>query len=800
MTRYKHSDRPIPQFFLVIVLAIAGAAMFGCASAGHGAPQTSASPANATSTEVGSKAYDDRDEVEVPSGEAPPISPFETAWNDMSPGAGVSENTPDRTRREPLPDIVVDVRSRMEEAYQSGLGAYRAGRFDEAKEYFDFAVDVVLSSGIDLTEQPALKRAFDEVVRDVAVLDADLYTREAAERTSDAPVDLLQDITSYLSPREAERERQRIEKFVTEVTYDLPMVLNPKVLYFVEVFQTRLRKEFDAGRVRSGRYIKLIKKIFREAGLPEDLAYMAHQESAYKNTAYSRARATGMWQFMSFTGRKYGLKRNIWVDERRDFEKATRAAAAYLKDNYARFGDWYLAMAAYNAGEGKIGRAIRRTGSRDFWKIARTRSIRRETKNYIPAILASILIDKSPADYGFDPEIDPPLKWDTLTIDKPTDLQVIADATGTSLKEIRELNPELRGLVTPPNVPLYTVRVPRGTKRDLRARLATLTDEERVSWTRHVVRRGENFTKISRNYKVPLRAVLDANPYYARKRLQPGTVINVPFSGGLPAMQQASARESRPSYEKGERVVHRVRRGDTLHRIASKYRTNVRNLKRWNRLDNSLIRPGQRIVAYYGERGRGRVSPPSRARLNSGERVVHKVRRGDTLSGIATRYRTTVKNLKRWNSLNSSMLKPGQKVVAYYGEKGNGPHPGKPANAPVTVTGARIQYRVQRGDNLTVIAGKFGVSVRDVCRWNSLTPRSVIYPGDRVWIGNRSPDSLASSGIARQETVRHRVRRGENLYRIAQRYNVSVRQVQNWNNLGNRSRIYPGQMLSISLQ
>jgi membrane-bound lytic murein transglycosylase D len=437
----------IRVLLLTAVLAFP-ATLAGCASAGHGAPRGEPVPQQTSATSTGTEA----------GAESPEVDGQQVARQDDSSASGESPDAilPGMLYQEPPTDRAAHVHARMDEAYESGLEAYQAGRFDEAKEHFDTAVDAVLTSGLDLSEEPDLSAAFDEVVRNVADLDADLYTRNVAGRVSDSPLDALQDITRYLSPKEAERERQRIEEFAAEVTYDLPMVLHPKVLSFVEIFQTRLRKEFEAGLKRSGMYLPLIKKVFREEGIPEDLAYMAHQESAFKNTAYSRARAKGMWQFMSFTGRKYGLRRDIWVDERSDFEKATRAAAAYLKYNYSLFGDWYLAMAAYNAGEGKIGRAIKRSGSRDFWTIAKTRHIRRETKNYIPAILASILIDKSPEDYGFDVKIEPVLEWDTLDLDKPTDLQVIADATGATVKEIRFLNPELRGLMTPPNVSTYS--------------------------------------------------------------------------------------------------------------------------------------------------------------------------------------------------------------------------------------------------------------------------------------------------------------------------------------------------------
>ncbi len=355
----------------------------------------------------------------------------------------------------------------------------------------------------------------------------------------------------------------------------------------------------------------------------------------------------------------------------------------------------------------------------------------------MPAILASILIDKSPDDYGFSVDIVEPLKWDTADIDKPTDLQVIADATGTSLEGIRALNPELRGLLTPPNLPTYTVRIPEGTRKDLLAKLETIPDDQRVSWTIHEVRPGETFASIAHKYRVSVRALLDANPRYAGRRLGRGKILNVPRSASATvAPITVVEAEDHPSFDPGERIVHRVRRGETLQRIAAKYRTTVGNLRRWNGLEHPLIRPGQRLTAYYGEKGDGPRSDPDAP------------------------------------------------------------------IAPVTVAAGRIEYTVQRGDTLRSIARKFNTVIDDLCRWNNLTPDSVVRPGDRLFVGEeargeRSRNDEDRSGGDAPTLVRHRVRRGETLHRIALKYQVSVHQVRSWNNLGVASLLRAGQVLTI---
>lgn len=721
----------------LLALGPAACLTLACASAGGSVPATTVAPAGGSPRAA-----------EVPAASTAPARPAasgDATVKAESGGAAVPvvarETTPDRSWRESVPAHVREVREQMEEAYQAGLEAYQAGRFDEAKEHFDRAVDLVLTSDVDLSGQPAFKKAFDEMVRNIADMDADLYTRENEPEAQEnrSPLDELKDITTYLSPDEAEKERQKIQQVVGRISYDLPVVLNPRVLAYIEAFQTRLRGEFEAGLKRSGAYLPMIRKIFRDAGLPEDLAYMAHQESAFKVNAYSRARAKGMWQFMSFTGRKYGLKIDLWVDERGDFEKGTRAAAAYLKDLHDRYGDWHLAMAAYNAGEGKIDRALARAHARDYWALLKTRYIRTETKWYVPAILASILIDKSPEDYGFFVDTDPELEWETVTVDKATDLQVIAEAAGTSLEAIRALNPELRGLVTPPNAGTYTLRVPDRSKNDVLAKLETLPDDQRVSWTLHEVRPGETFSYIAHRRGIPVRALLDANPRYIGKRLRRGVVLNIPISKSTPQVALARASEN-PTYDQGERIVHRVRRGETLQ-------------------------------------------------------------------AISARYRTTIPNLKRWNNLNGTLIRPGQRLVAYYGEKGNGPRELDGANAAVSVSGGRIEYKVQAGDTVASIALKFGVSTDDLCRWNNLDPEAVLHPGDRVLVGEaQAPPcvtcgpagrkSTGSEATGREGLIRHRVKRGETLHRIARLYDVSVQQVRSWNRLEG-SRIYAGQVLTI---
>ncbi len=614
----------------------------------------------------------------------------------------------------------------MQDLYNSGLEAHKAGRFDEARDYFDQAVETALNGPVDIDSNIALKAAYEEMLVNIDGLEGDLY-QDGVPQGEEPPKDELKDITDYLSPEEAEKEREKVQAASPEVQYDIPMVLNDKVLTFIEAFQTRMRGPFEAGLVRSGRYLPMIKKIFAEEGVPLDLAYMAHQESAFKTSAYSRAKAKGLWQFMAPTGRKYGLKRDQWVDERSDPEKSTRAAAAYLKDLYGMFGDWHLAMAAYNAGEGKVGRGLARTGTKDFWGLASNRrALRTETKNYVPAILASMVIDKAPQEYGFHVEPVAELMYDWVKLDTATDLKVAAECAGISVDELRDLNPELRTMATPPYAEGYSLRVPFGTGQGFSEKYAAIPVNERLKWATHVVRRGETIGAIARKYGVSTSAVLTANSLHS-SRLHAGQSLMIPLSGSPPQqpVERAQYDEEAPTYDRGEKVVHRVRKGETLQKIASRYHTTIDSLRSWNGISGSSIRAGQRITAYY----RTVASAPTETNDAPATVAVggqYKVRRGDTLYSIAQRFGMTVDQLRSANNLGrKSVIKPGDRLKVSGGDdvEGSLTRPSGPSSTNV------IRYRVRPGDTLERIATRHNVEVSEVMRWNNLHSANEIYVG-----------------------------------------------------------------------
>jgi membrane-bound lytic murein transglycosylase D len=316
-----------------------------------------------------------------------------------------------------------------------------------------------------------------------------------------------------------------------EPDFDIPIVVNARVEQFIQCFQTSLREKFVTWLARSGKYIPIMKRLLREQGLPEDLVYMALIESGFDPYAYSRSKAVGPWQFIYLTGKRYGLKVNWWVDERRDPEKSTVAAAKYLKDLYEMFACWYLAAAGYNAGEYKIIKAIKRYRTEDFWKLTKERYLKRETKDYVPLMIAAALIAKDPEKYGFaDVEYQEPLRYQKVKVPELMDLSHIAKACETSLEEIKALNPELRRGVTPPNETEYEIKIPFGKKDPFLKNLEALQPLEKFQFKTHLVKKGETLKGIAKLYRVDIEPLLEINHLTKVTPISKGTILSIPIS------------------------------------------------------------------------------------------------------------------------------------------------------------------------------------------------------------------------------------------------------------------------------
>ncbi len=495
-----------------------------------------------------------------------------------------------------------------------------------------------------------------------------------------------------------------------EISFDFPVVENEKVHYYIDFFTGRARQTFALWLSRSGRYLPLMQSIFEEEGLPLDLTYLALIESGFNVRAYSWAHAMGPWQFIESTGRAYGLQNDWWRDERRDFYKSTRAAARFLKDLNERFdGNWYLALASYNCGPGRVSRAISSSGSNCYWELSRQRLIPPETRNYVPKLLAALLIAKEPEKYGFEITYMEPLAYEYVTIPTSTDLEVIARLANTTLDEIRGLNPELRRWSTPPGIRNYRLRIPAGVKSEFEARYAALPEKERANFMRYTVRRGDTLGAIAQRYNTSAQQIASLNNISNPRALRIGTELMLPLH---PDMAGAVARERQSQPARARSVTYEVRQGDSLWSIARQFGVTENNLRAWNNLGNgSLIRPGQKLTISLG----GPPATTARAPEPAQKETIYQVRSGDNLWSIGSRFGVTTEQLRAWNNLKGDVLRPGDRLKIF-----------QPA------TERKIVYQVQPGDTLWGIGVRHNVRMQQIMEWNNLGEGDILRPGDRL--------------------------------------------------------------------
>ncbi|MBI4886406.1 MAG: LysM peptidoglycan-binding domain-containing protein [Acidobacteria bacterium] len=502
--------------------------------------------------------------------------------------------------------------------FETGERELRLGHLQTARTEFNRALEVLLESPYGGRTEPQLREHFDRLVERISAYEVTALAQGDGfeeQRSESATIDELLALSTFEAPSPTPETAQTVAADLESSAHDIDIPLNARVLSFVQLFTGRLKSFLEEGLSRGIRYLPMIQDIFRAEGLPLDLAYVPLVESAFKPTALSRARARGIWQFMRGTALENGLRHDWYIDERADPEKATRAAARYLKTLRDAFdGDWHLALASYNAGPGRIQRAIKRSGRTDFWKLAASsRYLPRETRDYVPLILAAIVIARNPAQYGLEAAPLEPPRFETVTLPTAVDLRRIAEWIETPIQTIQELNPELRRWTTPVRATEYDLKVPEGTAELVRAQLAQTDPDELAPLNWHVVKKGETLLSIAKKLKVSRADLAEANYLSARARLAAGQRLMIPRAPAVllasrpetpapPAAERATADVASAS-ERAPRVAppapasrtYRVRRGDTLSSIARLHRTTVASLKSWNRLSTNAIQVGQRL-------------------------------------------------------------------------------------------------------------------------------------------------------------------------------------------------------------
>jgi membrane-bound lytic murein transglycosylase D len=580
---------------------------------------------------------------------APPLAPAPA-----EPAAPAAPQ-PSYTEQQRVSQLIQQV----EAAYAAGDAAFKRGDLPAAKVQFDHAVDMMLMSGIDINSTPRLHDEFERVVDEVNALEMQALKQGNGfvPQVEPTPADVANDVTFKVDPNFEAKARADL----ATTKSDLPLVMNDYVASFINFFANTERGHNTLLHAfqRAGRYKATIQHDLAEEGVPQDLIYLAVAESGFQPRAVNRrSRAGGMWQFMPYGD--YGLERNRYVDERFDPDKSTVAYARYMKYLYNQLGDWYLAMAAYDHGAGNIQRAVARTGYASFWELYKRGELPTETRNYVPEIIAAIIIANHPKQYGFDDmTLDPPLATDDVTVNYSVSLRLVSDIVNAPVDELQALNPSLLRGVTPPEAS-FDLHLPPGTAGIFEQRIAQVPVGRRDSWRYHVVSQGDTLASVAREYRVSVADLAAANELGGGSSIDGTEALVVP---------QAHRAESASNG-----AFYRVRRGDTLITIADRFGVTLSELRRWNHLRGNRVGAGHRLrvaapskaqpaYASYRTRETKRETKETRAADPApGSKVrsrVYRVRSGDTLGAIAARYGISVADLRRWNHLRGNNIRAG---------------------------------------------------------------------------------------------------------------------------------------------
>lgn len=559
--------------------------------------------------------------------------------------------------------------TQVEKEYQAGQDNYNAGHLEAAKQNFDRAFDLLLGSNFDIRSDERLQNEFDKVLDGVnglelmALQEGDGFTEQKSEP---APIEETNEVTFPVDPN----IKAKAEAEVKSTHSDLPLMMTDQVASYINYFSTRGRSIFEGALVRSGRYEDMIHRTLRQEGVPQDLIYLAQAESGFHPLALSRAGARGMWQLMGSRARGYGLEKNWWEDDRQDPEKATKAAARHLKDLYNQFGDWYLAMAAYNSGPVTVQNAVKRTGYADFWELYSRNVLPKETRNYVPIILAVTIMAKNPEQYGLDKvQKDKPVSYDTVKINYPVDLRLVAECVDASASDLQDLNPSLLRLTTPRNQQ-FELHLPAGTKDKFTAAIAAVPPDMRVWWRYHKVQPGDTLASVAQAYRSTPKAIAEANNLEGTQ-LPSDSKLIIPIAPGKHA-----AAEDTAVYAK--RITrYRVHKGDTVQVVAENVGVPPAMIRRWNHLRGDSL-AGRKVLLVHlpvtpkakdvqaasAKAGKSRSKKKVQTSDDSNTVVRHKVKQGETLYSIATSYKTTVDAIKRDNR-NVATLRPGMVLLIH---------------------------------------------------------------------------------------------------------------------------------------
>lgn len=646
--------------------------------------------------------------------------------------------------------LIADLLERARRHYLYALEAQNTGDSIRCANQFEYAIAIL--NEISFYPNIEKNQDFNDLSRSV-IEDYEIYITSIDSLNPETSVFALrQKLNQFLET--VESPDQFVPKEIIP-GLSVPLVINGFVQLNINYFLTKGRHHMERWLKRSGKYFPLMRKIFKEENVPEELIYLSMIESGLNPTARSWARAVGIWQFIKGTGKLYGLEGNWWYDERRDVEKATRAAAKHLRDLYDEFQDWHLAIAAYNSGAGRVKSAIKKSGTDNFWFLRRYLPL--ETRNYVPQYIAAAVIAMNPRNYGFDIILDPPLEYEKVVINECVELSILADCAETDVETLKDLNPDLIQFCTPPGVKGYELKIPVGKTEIFYSKYAQVPDEKKRDWAIHVVKKGETISSIAKRYGLPKSILAEANNLMINSKLRAGKNLIIPgspkFSSKTIVMTEEDTKpikrkKNKISTNDKVRITYTIQPGETLSEISERFKVRISDIRNWNDIPY-----GKKIKAYstleiY-------VSP-----------------------GIASEYklvnetRTESNTQSRKTRVNQSYWKT---------------------------------HKVKEGESLYLIAKKYGVTSQDIKYWNGLKTNKIV-AGQEIEIylipenNNQSEKAISknTSQINSKKIIRHKVKKGETLYAIAEQYNVKVEEIKKWNNFKN-NLLREGQLIIIYL-